>query len=53
MYKSDGKKAADSELKAYAEAYDKKKWLAIASKHFDKTGQRISAERAKKLAEGK
>lgn len=49
---SDGKKAATNELKEWAAGYDNKKWLALASKHYDRTGQRISVEQAKKMALG-
>ena len=46
-------KAEPNEVKAWAEGYDKKKWLVVASKHYDRTGQRITAEQARKMAEGK
>lgn len=39
-------------MKTWAESYDKKKWRFLASKHYDKTGQRISPEQARKMAEG-
>ncbi|EXJ77517.1 hypothetical protein A1O3_09744 [Capronia epimyces CBS 606.96] len=41
------------ELKMWAESYDKKKWRLMASKHYDRTGQRISPEQARKMAEAK
>ena len=37
-------------LKAFVEKYEKDKWLATASRHYDITGQRISPEAAKKMA---
>jgi len=40
-------------VKALADGYDKKKWQMVASKHYDKTGQRITASQAKAMAEGK
>ena len=46
-------KSNDTAVKAWADRYDKQKWVAMASKHFDKTGQRITPEQARKLAEGK
>ena len=35
---------------ALAGDYEKDKWLAVASRHYDITGRRISAEAAKKMA---
>lgn len=32
-------------------ASDKHKWAAVAAKHFDRTGQRITIEQARKMAE--
>ena len=46
-------KAEPNEVKAWAEGYDKKKWQVMASKHYDKTGQRITPDQARKMAEGK
>ncbi|RMZ91347.1 hypothetical protein DV736_g1424, partial [Chaetothyriales sp. CBS 134916] len=43
---------SDSNVKIWADRYDKQKWIVIASKHFDKTGQRITPEQARKLVEG-
>ncbi len=40
-------------VKAWAEGYDKKKWQMMASKHFDKTGERITPDQARNMAEGK
>ncbi|OAL19696.1 hypothetical protein AYO20_11600 [Fonsecaea nubica] len=40
-------------LKAWADNYDKKKWQILASKHYDRTGERITAAQARKLAEEK
>ncbi|KIW91151.1 uncharacterized protein Z519_08046 [Cladophialophora bantiana CBS 173.52] len=40
-------------LKAWADNYDKKKWQIMASKHYDKTGERITASQARKLAGAK
>jgi hypothetical protein len=39
-------------LKAFVAKYERDKWLAAASRHYDLTGQRISAETAKKMSEG-
>jgi hypothetical protein len=33
--------------------YDENKWLAVASRHFDRTGQRISPEMAKEMCGSK
>lgn len=41
-----------NDLKDQADKYDRKKWQAMASKHYDKTGTRITATQAQKLAEG-
>ncbi|OAP60979.1 hypothetical protein AYL99_05983 [Fonsecaea erecta] len=38
-------------LKEWADTYDKKKWQIMASKHYDKTGERITPAQARKLAE--
>jgi hypothetical protein len=38
-------------LKAFVAKYEREKWLAAASRHFDQTGQRISPETAKKMLE--
>ncbi|KIX94905.1 uncharacterized protein Z520_09215 [Fonsecaea multimorphosa CBS 102226] len=38
-------------LKEWADEYDKKKWHMLAAKHYDKTGERITADRARRLAE--
>ncbi|KIW13063.1 hypothetical protein PV08_08250 [Exophiala spinifera] len=35
-----------------ADKYDSKKWLDVASRHYDKTGERISPEMARQRAEG-
>jgi len=32
---------------------DKQKWIVAASKHFDRTGQRITPAQAQKMAEEK
>ena len=40
-------------LKAFVAKYERDKWLAAASRHYDLTGQRISPEAAKKMADGK
>ena len=40
-------------MKSWADGFDKKKWIAVASKHFDKTGERITPEQARKMAEDK
>ncbi|EXJ81978.1 hypothetical protein A1O1_08045 [Capronia coronata CBS 617.96] len=40
-------------VKMWADSYDKKKWRLMASKHYDRTGQRISPEQARKMVEGK
>lgn len=40
-------------MKAFADGYDRKKWLLAASKHYDKTGERITAAQAKAMADGK
>ena len=40
-------------MKSWANGFDKKKWIAVASKHFDKTGERITPEQARKTAEDK
>ncbi|KIX04774.1 uncharacterized protein Z518_05644 [Rhinocladiella mackenziei CBS 650.93] len=54
--KSDGKAstftAEQNDLKSWAEGYDKKKWHIVASKHYDKTGQRITPVQARKMVEG-
>jgi hypothetical protein len=39
-------------LKAFVAKYEREKWLAAASRHYDLTGQRISPETAKKMSEG-
>ncbi|RMD43322.1 hypothetical protein DV735_g1873, partial [Chaetothyriales sp. CBS 134920] len=44
--------SSGSNVKSLADKYDKQKWMVIASRHFDKTGQRITPEQARKLAEG-
>lgn len=31
---------------------EKQKWFAAASKHFDRTGQRLTTDQARKMAEG-
>lgn len=46
-------KAEPTDLKTWANDYDKKKWQMIASKHYDKTGERITPAHARKVAEGK
>ncbi|KAJ9495336.1 hypothetical protein H2202_009123 [Exophiala xenobiotica] len=46
-------KSDSNVVKAWAESYDNKKWLTLASKHYDKTGQRITPEQARQMAEGK
>jgi hypothetical protein len=46
-------KGDTNDIKALADGYEKKKWQAIASKHFDKSGHRITAEEARKMAEMK
>jgi hypothetical protein len=52
--KADGKKSQGSgDMKAWADGFDRKKWIAVASKHYDKTGQRISPEMAREMAEEK
>ena len=38
-----------SSLKHYASQYDEKKWLVVASKHYDRTGERIGNKRAEEL----
>jgi len=43
----------NSTFKAWAYDYDKKKWQTLASKHYDRTGERITADEARKMAEGK
>jgi len=40
-------------LKAFVAKYEREKWLAVASRHYDLTGQRISPETAKKMSEEK
>ncbi|KAI1616364.1 hypothetical protein EDD36DRAFT_492863 [Exophiala viscosa] len=40
-------------FQAWAHDYDKKKWQTLASKHYDKTGDRMTADEARKMAEGK
>ena len=47
------KTSEGNDLRAFADRYDKQKWSAAASRHFDLTGQRISAAKARELAEGK
>jgi len=47
------KKKTEGDMRAFADQYDKNKWVTVASKHFDLTGQRITAARAKEVAEGK
>lgn len=39
----------EKRLKDVAAKYDKDKWLAVASRHFDHTGQRISPEMAREM----
>jgi len=39
-------------LKDFVAKYEKDMWLAAASRHYDTTGQRISAEMAKAMIEG-
>jgi hypothetical protein len=39
-------------LKDFVAKYKKDMWLAVASRHYDTTGQRISAEMAKAMVEG-
>ena len=51
--KVDSTKPSDTTVQTWADRYDKQKWVAIASKHFDKTGQRVTPEQARKMAEGK
>ena len=40
-------------IRSYGAQYDERKWLAIASRHYDKTGQRISAKTAREVYEGR
>ncbi|OQV01319.1 hypothetical protein CLAIMM_06700 [Cladophialophora immunda] len=55
--KSDGKarklSSSPHSLKAWADNYDKKKWQTLASKHYDRTGERITPAQARRLAEEK
>ncbi|KAK4949652.1 hypothetical protein LTR10_011493 [Elasticomyces elasticus] len=50
-----GKDSGDdtNAFKVWANEYDKKKWQTLASKHYDRTGERITADEARKMAEGK
>jgi hypothetical protein len=40
-------------LQTFVKKYEREKWLAAASRHYDLTGQRISPEAAKKIFEQK
>lgn len=51
--KAEESKGKGNEMKAWADSFDKQKWIAVASKHFDKTGERLTPEAAKAKAEGK
>lgn len=42
--------SSKKDLVAWAEKYDDRKWKVVASKYFDRTGRRISAEQARKMA---
>lgn len=42
-------KLTEINMKTFVKKYEKDKWLAAASRHYDITGRRISAEAAKKL----
>ena len=39
-------------MKDFVTKYEKNMWLAAASRHYDTTGQRISAEMVKTMIEG-
>ena len=44
-----GSKGGDESLKRWATLYDENKWRTLASKHFDRTGERISEKTAEAL----
>jgi len=40
------------EMRKSAARVERDKWMAVASRHYDLTGRRISPEMAKKMIEG-
>jgi hypothetical protein len=46
-------KLTKQNLQSFVKRYERDKWLAAASRHYDLTGQRISPEAAKKMADQK
>ncbi|KAL2405895.1 hypothetical protein ABEF95_009767 [Exophiala dermatitidis] len=51
--KEDKRKAGNefTDIQMWNDSYERRKWKLLASKHYDKTGERISAEQARKMVE--
>jgi hypothetical protein len=42
---------ANKDIKTWASKFEERKWTMAAARHFDKTGERLSAEEARRMAE--